>query len=381
MKNVLMLLKCNGLKYDDRVRKESLSLVSKGYNIDIHILENANTSGKGSIFDKQVSFKKYFLFTRWLFSGNKLLFIKLVEFFIRLLPTLLKRQNVIWLHDPLMFVFVPFFVILKKLKRVELIIWDQHELPHNKFLESKVFKSIYVWAMKHVDVRIHANEERALHLNQKLNEKFSFSILRNFVDSSFILEKKSPLPVFIVEWLNGSDFILLQSGAHKGRNFESVVESICNDIRVKCIVVGGFDEAFISELKLKHPSFDDFFHLVGMVPQIRLVDYIDTCLLSLILYNDSEPNSLLCEPNRLYQSLSRGTPVVVGSNPTMANIVNSLNCGVVIDGCGKNSKAISEALNNYFSKDFTIDDNIKSKFSWESQIQAFEFLDKLRSIK
>ncbi|WP_345857557.1 glycosyltransferase [Shewanella algae] len=370
--NLLMLLKCNGLAYDDRVRKESVTLSNIGYDISIHVLEDKNKYSSGVIFNDSVKFKKYYLITRKLFRGNQFLILKLLEFFCRFVFSTFKRYDVVWLHDPLMFVFIPYFYFLKKIGRVDKIVWDQHELPPQYFLRFGLMRRLYKFSMGVVDVRIHANEERALYLNGILEQDYSYKIVRNFVDESFISEKALPLPKDVLSWLNGEGYFLLQSGAYEVRNFSYLVEAICTSIKMKCIVVGGYDNDYISNLRSKYNNFDDLIFFVGMVPQVRLVDYIDEAKASVIFYNNKEPNSLLCEPNRLYQAISRGTPVIVGSNPPMARIVNELNCGIVLANCGSSVETIIEAFSEFSKSSIHVASSAKNKFIWDSQLKVFD---------
>lgn len=344
MSQVLMLLKCNGLQFDDRVRKECASILKvSGFKSEIHVLENDNVSSSGYIFESNTSYKSYHLITRKLFKGNRLLFIKLLEFFFKVMPTTLRKREAVWLHDPLMFVFVPYFSLLRKIGIIDKLIWDQHELPPEYFLKNKLLKFFYKFAMDKVDVRIHANKQRADYLNELLQKNYSYMILNNYVDNIFSLETAKPLNSDVMTWLNGEEFLLLQSGAYYERNFSNVVEAVCSHSKLKCIVVGGTD-IDLSEYKTKYNNFDELFFFVGMVPQIRLVDYIDQAKASLILYKDSIPNSYFCEPNRLYQASCRGTFVIVGSNPPMSDFVKANNNGIVLKTDGHETQNIIESL-------------------------------------
>tara|TARA_B110000211_G_scaffold77303_1_gene90632 strand:- start:6922 stop:8064 length:1143 start_codon:yes stop_codon:yes gene_type:complete len=360
--DVLMLLKCNGLQFDDRVRKECGSIFKvSGLNSEIHVVENDNKDAYGAIFETNTVFKSYHLITRKLFKGNRLLFIKLLEFFFKVMPSTLTRRKAVWLHDPLMFVFVPYFSFLKKIGIIELLIWDQHELPPSYFLKNKLLKFFYKSAMGMVDVRIHANKQRADYLNELLNENYSYMVLNNYVDNIFSLEPAKPLSSDAMTWLNGEQFLLLQSGAYYERNFSSVVEAVCSYSSLKCIVVGGSD-VDLSEYQAKYKNFDELFFFVGMVPQIRLVDFIDQAKASLILYKDSIPNSYFCEPNRLYQASCRGTFVIVGSNPPMKDFVELNNNGIVLKSDGQKAQDIIQAL-EYISENELRKNKVASDWS------------------
>jgi glycosyltransferase involved in cell wall biosynthesis len=369
MPDVLMILKCNGLQYDDRVRKECESLKScLDYDTEIHVVEDDNSKRTGAIFGSQTQFKSYFLLTRKLFSGNSLLLVKLCELFFKLLPTLIKKRKVIWLHDPLMFVFVPFIFLLKKTNRVEHIVWDQHELPPEYFISSPITCYLYKVAMKLVDVRIHANKQRAEYLNKLLGKDYSYHILNNFVDVTFVVEKSQPLSSHVCEWLDGDDYVLLQSGAYHERNFEHVVNAFMIYGKQKCMVVGG-SRVDLALYRTKYENFDDIFFFVGMVPQIRLVDYIDNAKASLILYKSTIPNAYYCEPNRLYQASCRGTFVIVGNNPPMADFVNDNQNGFVLNSDGSNKECILCAL-NYINENKIEEKTIVSDWACQNDVFA-----------
>ncbi|MEZ9269505.1 hypothetical protein AB9R79_23545, partial [Vibrio splendidus] len=76
MSDVFMLLKCNGLQYDDRVRKECESIFDTlKYTTEIHVLEDNNQKSSGSTFRSKSKFFSYRLFTRKIFKGNSLLLV------------------------------------------------------------------------------------------------------------------------------------------------------------------------------------------------------------------------------------------------------------------------------------------------------------------
>ena len=363
-----MILKCNGLQYDDRVRKECETL-KKLLNLhtEIHVVQDENKLSKGTIFKSESTFKSYYLISRSLFSGNTMLLLKLLELFFRILPTLFEKRKAVWLHDPIMFVFVPLLFILKKMGRLEYIVWDQHELPPNYFISNSLFRWFYKFAMKLVDVRIHANSERGDYLNNLLDNNYNYKVLNNFVDESFVNEKSASLDPALLDWLDGDDFVLLQSGAYDERNFKSVVEAFTKYKMQKCVVVGG-QRINLSYFRKKYSNFDEVFFFVGMVPQIRLVDFIDKSKASLILYKSTIKNAFYCEPNRLYQASCRGTFVIVGNNPPMARFVKRNGNGYILEDDGSNSEYIFHSLK------FINSNKVESKVvisDWSTQDEVF----------
>ena len=91
----------------------------------------------------------------------------------------------------------------------------------------------------------------------------------------------------------------------------------------------------------------------------------------MIFYDDKEVNSLYCEPNRLYQAIGRGCPVIVGNNPTMKNIVERLSCGVVVSDSGNSPENIITAFLAFTHSDVCVTREAKKEFVWSAQSNVF----------
>jgi hypothetical protein len=98
--------------------------------------------------------------------------------------------------------------------------------------------------------------------------------------------------------------------------------------------------------------------------------YIDNTIASVIFYQSSNRNSFLCAPNRLYQALARGIPVIVGCNPPMKNLVERLKNGVVLEDDGKDSTQVYNGLMELFNNYLLYAEHAKynkNLFKWEKQ--------------
>jgi hypothetical protein len=80
-------------------------------------------------------------------------------------------------------------------------------------------------------------------------------------------------------------------------------------------------------------------------------------------------NTRLCAPNRLYQALSRGVPVVVGSNPPMAHLVRETDCGVVLrtDGADVNDVRAGLRMSAARRQRVATSGSMRRHLAWESQ--------------
>jgi len=376
---VLMIIITEGIDYDDRLRKECASIKALGNIPKIAALEDENKQKKG-VTDEGVSFNTLFLITRKVLPHKRFLIIKAFEIYIKFLIIILfSRSNVIWLHNIEMAGLIPFCWTLKKIGFINKLIWDQHELPANKFFFNKFIKKLFIFLINACESIVVANKERRDFLFKQLGKKnlnSQFHVIENYVDQRFASLPKGVLPEEVKEWLKGKPYLLAQGGANPDRHLNEVVEAIINIEGIKLIVVGPYSEEVIYKLKNKWGDIiSEKVYFTGFVPQKKLVDFIDHAIVSIVLYKKDIDNCWLCAPNRLYQALIRGIPVIVGINPPMANLVNKYNCGVVLAGDGSNVEDIKNGIIKVIENQAEFNENTKyclDDISWESQMPVFK---------
>src|SRR5690606_34640251 len=108
------------------------------------------------------------------------------------------------------------------------------------------------------------------------------------------------------------------------------------------------------------------------VSQEEIISYVDNAMFSVVLYNYDRPNNKYCEPNRLYQLMTRNIPAVVGSNPTMRIIIEELEAGIVLQDDGRNEDVLREAIESMLIDRMRFKNNLLSidkttRFSWSNQ--------------
>ena len=376
---VLMIICTTGIDYDDRPRKECASIKDLGNIPKIAVLENENKRKKG-VTDEGVSFNTISLITRKVLPHKRFLMIKVFEMYIKfLIIILVSRPNVIWLHNIEMAGLIPFCWMMKKIGFINKLIWDQHELPANNFFLNKFIKKLFIFLINACESIVVANKERCDFLFKKLGKKnlnSQFHVIENFIDQRFASLRKGVLPEEVKEWLRGKPYLLAQGGANPYRYLDEVVEAIINIEGIKLIVVGPYSEEIIYKLKNKWGDIiTEKVYFTGLVPQKKLVDFSDHAIASIILYKKDIDNWWLCAPNRLYQALIRGIPVIVGINPPMANLVNKYNCGVVLAGDGSNVEDIKNGIIKIIENQEEFNENTKhclDDISWESQMPVFK---------
>ena len=375
---VLMVINTSGIEYDDRLRKECASIKDLGNIPKIAAVEYENKQKQG-VTDEGISFNTISLITRKVLPHKRCLMIKTIEMYIKFLVIILvSRPNIIWSHNIEMAGLLPFCWVMKKIGFINKLIWDQHELPANKFFLNKFTKKLFIFLINACDIIIVANKERCDFLFKKLGKKnlnSQFHVIENFVDQRFASLTKGVLPEEVKKWLKGKPYLLAQGGANPNRYLNEVVAATLNIKGIKLIVVGPYSDEILYKLKSKWGDIiAEKVYFTGLVPQKKLVDFIDHAMASIVLYKKDIDNSWLCAPNRLYQALIRGIPVIVGINPPMANLVDKCNCGIALSSDGSSIEEIKNGIikiieNQTEFKKNTI--NCLDDISWESQMPVF----------
>lgn len=361
-KKILMIVRTTGLEFDDRVRKEALSL--KHLGCDVFILANytSNVSSKG-ITEYGIPFQAVQLRSRAIFPSKRFLVLKMFELWLISMWIMLKEKyNVVWAHEE--------YTILSLLVKIPrtYYVFDQHELP--KFLMSSNFRKRLYRRIENVsDIIIVANDERLEFMRKSglILKPQKYFVLNNFTDKVFSGLKVLDLPSELNIWLQGSDYILLQGGGHFNRYPSEVISAVNRHGKYKIVLIGPVYEKIKEEIA---QNYSDIVYLTGYVDQLELTRFIDHARYSIILYANTDSNNFFCEPNRLYQAICRGIPVIVGINPPMKNLVIKYTIGEVLSDDGRSVDGIYEAIlrieENYSKYKESIS-QIKYTHNWESQ--------------
>ena len=373
--NILMLLKTYNLRFDDRVRKQCLSLKSEDKEVSIVSLQNEDTIGGGRT-NYGIPYKSLKLFTRDFFKKEKGLILKTLELYYKMLLEVVRQKpKTVWVHNFELAGVIPVLFLFKKIGIINKVIWDQHEYIDHSVKVNNLTKAIYKSIERMSDVIISCNKERidALQEDKMIVNREKYIILNNFPDKQFVNEEKKALPTILTKWLENTPYLLAQGGASPDRYLENIVKSILKVKKYKLLIIGPFDKKGKKSLENKYgEDFKKWVNFWGGVPQMEMIKYIDHAAASIIFYKNKDLNHWLCAPNRLYQALGRGIPVIVGNNPPLKNAVAKCSCGISIDSDGENVPQIIEAIRRFSNNSSIYRENAKScreQYLWEKQFK------------
>lgn len=312
MTNILMILKTQNLKNDQRVLKEINSLSSFGANVQLFVAKNCNTS--------QSDFN--FLINSINILGgaapNNILLriIGVFQFYIMSIIYFLKEKNKInkvWICDPIMFGLV---ILLKLFSPKIIIVWDHHELPPKWFLDNRVLLYLFKKAYLKSNIVIHANFSRQQYLESLLSLEANKSyILSNYPLVS--VSEEENLDDKAEQWMLNNKFIYLQNSLQVNRYGDQVIKAAV-DSGYSIFHAGKIDQKYIEKYDLNTEKM----YLAGYLNPKQMNRALNKCEFTVILYKQDSLNQIYCDANRLYQAMSLGVYFVIGDNPTMIETVN-----------------------------------------------------------
>ena len=157
------------------------------------------------------------------------------------------------------------------------------------------------------------------------------------------------------------------------RGAELLLETMPNlEESIHLVFVSASTSGYIASLKERSmkAGIGDRVHFAPFVEPEAVVSYISSADLSLIPLSRKFENYEIALPNKLFQSIHAGVPVVVSNNPDMAQFVTKSGVGEVFTGGDSPSmaKAINKVINNAQLYDKAIrDERLLLETSWEHQ--------------
>ena len=370
MRKIAMILHTNGIEYDDRIRKEMLTVMKLYPDIKFKIFAiidgDSDMTGEG-VSDYGVEYCIPKLASRTKYKSGTHLLAKAYDFYKTVNP-MLKDFDALWVANERVFFFVALCC--------KPIIWDWHELPM-PFLRHGYMKILLCMLMKRCKAIVHANPERIVYIDSihGLSNKEKQFVIHNYPNFNEADKQTDEKFAAFKSWLDGDDCIYLQGAGNEARCGIESVRGIMAIDNLKAVVVGKFDDKLRKQLQKEFgDEFENRLFFTGMVRQQMTPHYIRCCKASLVLYRKTKPNNFYCEPNRMFQSIINECPVVVGCNPPMKELVEKYHFGVVLEDDGTNVTGITDGIKAALANHNCIVEDIKKnkdKILWDSQDEVF----------
>ncbi len=327
----------NDLYTDQRVHKVCSYLHDNGYDVLLvgrRLPESKNLNDRSySTHRMKLLFKKGALFYAF--------------FNLRLCLFLLFRKSDLLLSNDLDTLLAN--RIASRLKRNKLV-YDSHELFTEVPELTSRPKVRKVWLS--IEKLIFPKLEHVYTVNQSIaniyEERYGVSVgvVRNVSRKWETKNIKSKAELSIPE---DKKMIILQgSGINIDRGGEEAVESMQWVSNAILYIVGGGD--VINQLKemVKTNSLTDKVIFIDRVPYDEMMNYTYHADLGLTLDKDTNPNYRFSLPNKVFDYIHTGTPVLSSDLVEIRRVIEKHNVGIILKDYG--SKSIANEINNLFEK-------------------------------
>jgi len=323
---VLMLL-TNAYDPDPRVRQEALALIRMGCRVRL-LAWDRDLKAPAAECMEGVEVKRIFLASAHGRGTTQLFFYAWL--YLKMLWRGLRTSfDVVHCHD---LDTLPLGFILGKLKRRP-IVYDAHE-SFPDMLEGNVPRAVQRGLVSlenfficRIDLLITVGEKLRRHFeergsrhsvvvgNWKRLTDFSRSERQNLeVRRRFAVPENSLLVVCITQLL-------------RDRKIEELLAAIEERPDIYLILGGkGVLEEMVTQAALANPRI----RFAGFVSGKQIADY--TCAADVVYYgfDPGNPNARFSAPNKLYEALAAGRPLITGDFGEIADVVREARCGIVL---------------------------------------------------
>lgn len=140
--------------------------------------------------------------------------------------------------------------------------------------------------------------------------------------------------------------VLQGSGINVDRGAEEAVLAMQSLPDCLLLVIGGGDAWSVLQRLVEEHALEDRVRLMGKLPYARMMDYTRNADLGLTLDKDTNLNYRFSLPNKLFDYLHAGIPVLATDLPEVAAIVCGEDCGTVLPNA--TPQTIAQAVKDLF---------------------------------
>lgn len=295
--------------------KESLSLVKFGYEVSLVVADGQGDELRNGVCIYDVG----------QFRGR---IDRIKNGPGRVLQKALKLDATLYhLHDPELLT-----IALKLKKHGKKVIFDAHEdfpkqLLGKPYLNKWMAKAISIFSSyyeKYICSKLDAIVAATPSIRDKFQEINKLSIdVNNY-----------PLPKELVsldkDWDNISNEIIYVGGISKIRGICELVESMAlTKVNVKLNLVGSFNESdTYNEVK----QSNGWVHVneLGQLDRVQVKEILSKSVAGVVTFLPL-PNHIDAQPNKMFEYMSAGIPVIASNYPLWKNIIEGNNCGICVD--------------------------------------------------
>ena len=262
--------------------------------------------------------------------------------------------------------------LVSKLKRIPMV-YDSHEyftgVPE---IQDRPFVK---WVWKTIEKKIFPHLKYIMTVSNSIALQYENeygirpTVIRNCSRAS------SSIPGYTREELgiNKESLLLIFQGAgiNVDRGGEELIEALGNTEGVFLLIVGSGDVLPVLKEKVNQLNISDRVRFIPKLQWKELIRYTKSADAGLSLDKNTNLNYRFSLPNKLFDYISAGIPVIAGNLPEVRNIIEENDCGVIVPVI--TSEEISNTLKrlrddkDYLNKLRTNSVIASKKLNWENE--------------
>lgn len=362
MKKILHLSHTE-IPYDSRILKEMESAYNNGYEVyGIGIEQNENNI---PIVNNKFQVTTLNLFSKKLKFLPKSLrhSLTFLEFFLKSISTSIRvKPDLIHCNDTIV---LPIGIFIKFLTKSKLI-YDAHELESNKNGLSTTLSKVTLFTEKllwnFVDGLIVVSPSIQRWYMENIGYKESAIVLNSPIFGSQSTEKSTYLRDKFHIPKNSKVFIYVGI-LGPGRGIDLIIDSFKTVKNAHIVFLGhGNYSTKIKQLEKIYPNY----HFHDSVVHNKVVEIVSSADIGLCLIENVSLSDYYCLPNKLFEYIFSGLPVLASNFPDIQCIVEKYSLGTCVD---LNSESIRAGISSFVSNDvpYHPKSNTFFELSWEKQ--------------
>ncbi|MCX5590189.1 glycosyltransferase family 4 protein [Alcaligenes endophyticus] len=303
-------------RYDTRIfLKECTSLAQCGYKVSLVVADGEGDEEKGliAIYDVGASSGRL---DRMRNAPTRVL-NKAIEL----------NADVYHLHDPEL---LPIALKLKKLGKK--VIFDAHEDVPKQILGKPYLNKLTKWLVSNTFAAyerfICTRLDAVLAATPFIRDKFNAMGVRSVDINNFPL--LGELASGEIDWSQKKPQVAYVGGITQIRGILQVVQAmelVKTDARLQ--LAGQFDEKAIELAAQAEPGWHQL-DALGFVGRVQVRNLLQHCVAGLVTFLSS-PNHIDAQPNKMFEYMSAGVPVIASNFPLWKEIIEGNQCGLCVD--------------------------------------------------
>ncbi len=347
----------NDLSTDQRVRKMCSTLHGKGY--DIILLGRLKKDSLA--IDRPYKVKRFKL---W-FNKGALFYANLnIRLFFYLLFSKYDR-----IHANDLDTLLPAYLI--SVLRSKPLVYDSHEIfTEVPEIQGRWVKNIWSWIENSIfpklDSIITVNRSIANYYGEKFKKKLL--VIRNIPEGKNVTIQCSRKELSLPE--NKYIIISQGSGINVDRGNEELLQAVENLDDVLLLFVGSGDAIPVLKKQSDEKGLNDKVRFIDRMPYEEMIKYTACADLGISFDKPTNLNYLYSLPNKVFDYISAGTPILASDLPEVATIISTYKVGSILADI--NPRIISEGIKKMRLKEKDVWDNAlkiaATELTWENEV-------------